>query len=88
MQIGESQYAKLLRAGIVEDLGYRKVCAKLAPLRLTPALKYSRVEVFSKLLFMFEADEQNFFQILQLKIRLGYISTTPRPRVSDIVATQ
>lgn len=49
---------------MVEDLGYRKVCAKWVPRQLTPDLKERRVEVCSDLLEAFEANEDTFFSDL------------------------
>ena len=49
---------------MVEDFGYRKVCAKWVPRQLTPDLKERRVEVCSDLLEAFEANEDTFFSDL------------------------
>ena len=67
---------------ILQDLGYRKQSAKKMSHQIKPTLKYRSVDVCSELLSISEADEQNFFQILWLKMSVVCISMTPRLRGS------
>lgn len=47
---------------MVEELGYRKVCAKWVPKQLTQDLKERRMEVCAELLEMYEAQGEEFFK--------------------------
>jgi histone-lysine N-methyltransferase SETMAR len=49
---------------MLEDLGYRKVCAKWVPRQLTPELKERVVKVCSDLLEAFDANEDTFLSDL------------------------
>ncbi|GFU73959.1 hypothetical protein TNCV_3784741 [Trichonephila clavipes] len=71
---------------ISEDLGMRKICAKLVPKVLMDVQKQNREAVSKDLLECIEEDP-HFFDIINGDIKVGSFSTTPRQNVRAMNGT-